>query len=157
MKGVNLKLSYQKNCKMEHIAILNKKLRLLEKIISGNKTIESRWYKFKRTPYKNIQGGEIVYFKESGEKVTVSAVVEKVLFFSDLNEDKIKKILREYGREIGVENSYVKNLIGKKYCTLMFLKDVKEINPFNINKKGYGLMSAWISVDDINKLKIKPS
>ena len=37
------------------------------------------------------------------------------------------------------------------------VKDVKEINPFNINKKGYGLMSAWISVDDINKLKIKPS
>ena len=142
---------------MEHLAILSKKRKLLVKILSGDKTIESRWYKFKRTPYKNIKDGEIIYFKESGEKVAVSAVVEKALFFDDLNKDKIKNILGKYGKEIGVENSHVKDLINKKYCTLIFLKDVKEITPFNINKKGYGLMSAWISVDDINRLKIKPS
>ena len=154
MKKVNLKLSYQKNCKMEHLAILSKKRKLLVKILSGEKTIESRWYKFKRTPYKNIQDGEIIYFKESGQKVTVSAVVEKVLFFNDLDEDKIRKILKEYGKGIGVENSHVKDLIDKNYCTLIFLKKVKEISPFSINKKGYGLMSAWISVDDINKIKL---
>ena len=142
---------------MEHLAILSKKRKLLAKILSGNKTIESRWYKSKRTPYKNIQDGEIIYFKESGEKVSVRAIVEKALFFDDLNEDKIREILQEYGKRIGVDNSHVKDLIDKKYCTLIFLKDVKEINPFKINKKGYGLMSAWISIDDINKLKIKPS
>ncbi len=142
---------------MEHIAILNKKLKLLEKILSGKKIIESRWYKSKKTPYKNIQEGDIVYFKESGEPVSVKTFVKKVLFFDNLNEDKIKKILHVYGKGIGVDESDVQNVIDKKYCTLIFLKDVKKINPFSINKKGYGLMSAWISVDNINKIKIKPS
>ena len=77
---------------MEHIAILNKKLRLLEKIISGNKTIESRWYKSKKRPYKNIKKEEIVYFKNSGESVTIKTIVEKVLFFNNLNKSKIKNI-----------------------------------------------------------------
>jgi len=142
---------------MEHIAILNKKLRLLEKIISGNKTIESRWYKSKKRPYKNIKKEEIVYFKNSGESVTIKTIVEKVLFFNNLNKSKIKNILQKYGNQIGLDNSYVNNLINKKYCTLIFLKDVKKINPFNIDKKGYGLMSAWISIYDINKIKIKSS
>jgi len=30
---------------------------------------------------------------------------------------------------------------------------VEKIKPFNIDKTGFGAMSAWISVDDINQLK----
>lgn len=142
---------------MEHLAILSKKRELLSKILSGKKTIESRWYKFKRTPYRMIKEGEIVYFKESGEPITVKSVVERVLFFDNLNEYKIKKILRKYGKRIGIDKSEIENKIDKNYCTLIFLKDVKKITPFKIDKTGYGLMSAWIYVDDINKLKIKSS
>ena len=56
---------------MEHLAILSKHSRLLAKILSREKTIESRWYKFKKTPYKNIAIGDTIYFKESGEPVTL--------------------------------------------------------------------------------------
>ena len=75
---------------MEHIAILSKKRKILDKIISGEKIIESRWYKFKKTPFEVISAGETVYFKESGEPVSAKAKVQKALFFKDLNLEKIK-------------------------------------------------------------------
>jgi len=39
---------------MDHVAIMNKKWKLIDSIIVGQKTIESRWYKFKRDPWNEI-------------------------------------------------------------------------------------------------------
>lgn len=139
---------------MEHIAILSKKLRMLQKILSGEKTIESRWYVHKKVPYNCIKKGENIYFKESGEPVSVKAVVEKALFFDNLNDAKIMGILKVFGTGIGVSTSYAEKLKGKRFCTLVFINNVESINPFNINKKGYGLMAAWICIDDINRIRI---
>lgn len=138
---------------MDHLAILTKKRKLLSKIISGEKTIESRWYKFKRTPYRNISAGETVYFKESGEPVTVKARVEKALFFDNLTPKRIQKIIDDYGLRIGINSSYLEKAKDKHFCTLIFLKNVRKIEPFTINKKGYGIMNAWITLKNINALK----
>ncbi len=139
---------------MEHIAILSKKRKILDKIISGEKTIESRWYKFKKTPFEAISAGEIIYFKESGEPVSAKAKVQKALFFKDLNLEKIKEILLEHGKGICMDISYAENIQDKRFCTLVFLEDVQKTEPFAINKKGFGLMAAWITTKDIAKLKI---
>ncbi len=138
---------------MEHLAILSKQSKLLAKILSGEKTIESRWYKFKKTPYENIAVGEVIYFKESGELVTARAIVSKVLFFDNLNEHKIRNLLEEYGARLGVSLSYAEKVKDKNFCTLVFLENVEEIEPFEINKKGYGLMAAWITIDRIDSIK----
>lgn len=138
---------------MEHLAILAKKNKLLKKILSGEKTIESRWYKFKKTPYKNISVNDNVYFKESGSPVIAKARVSNVLFFENLNEEKIKEILKKYGKSICVPLSYAESLVGKKFCTLVFIDSVQSIEPFDIDKTGYGLMAAWISVNNINSIK----
>ena len=138
---------------MEHLAILSKPGKLLAKILSGEKTIESRWYKFKKTPYGHIAVNDIIYFKESGEPVSAKAKVSKVLFFDKLNEDKIRRLLEEYGSRLGVYLSYLEKVKDKNFCTLIFLENVEKIEPFEINKKGFGLMAAWISVEKIEKIK----
>ena len=56
---------------------------LIGKIISGEKKIESRWYKSKRSPWGKIEKGDTVYFKDSGEPVSIKAKVKKVISFSD--------------------------------------------------------------------------
>jgi hypothetical protein len=140
---------------MDHVAIMDRKLRLLPKILSGEKTIESRWYKFKKTPYRNVNVGDVVYFKNAGDLVSVKTKVSKVLFFDDLNDEKIINILEKYGKKIRINLSYANELVGKRYCSLIFLKDFEEIAPFEIDKKGFGMMAAWISVNDIDKIKRK--
>jgi len=39
---------------MDHVAILSKKYELLDKIISGEKTIESRWYVNRIAPWNKM-------------------------------------------------------------------------------------------------------
>lgn len=142
---------------MDHVAIMRKSLKLTDKILTGQKKIESRWYKSKCAPWERIKSGDTVYFKNSGEPVTLKADVDKVLSFPELTPNKVKEILREYGKGIGlgsddIQRSY-ERVRCKRYCILIFLKNPKRIEPFKIDKTGYGLMSAWIITDDINKIK----
>lgn len=139
---------------MNHLAILEKEP--FKKILSGEKTIESRWYKKKIAPYNKIKESDKVYFKESGQKfVTTSGITKKVLFIDNLDESKIIEIYETYGEEICFSKSrdeLIEKHKDKKYCILIFLKDICKLkNPF-IVKKSYG--TAWITVDNIDKLKL---
>ncbi|OGD08895.1 hypothetical protein A2397_01375 [Candidatus Amesbacteria bacterium RIFOXYB1_FULL_44_23] len=132
---------------MDHVAIMKKSWGLLPKILSGKKTIESRWYKNRSAPWGKIMAGDTVYFKNSGEKVTVKAEVTKVLQFENLNQKKIKSVLLEYGERDGIDDIslYYDLFKDKKYCLLIFLCNAQEIEPLEISKNGYGSMAAWIS------------
>ena len=131
---------------------------LTEKILMGQKKIESRWYKAKVAPWDRIKEGEVIYFKNSGEPVTLKAEVEKVLQFSNLTQDKVKGILTEYGELDGIENNQINDFYhffkDKNYCMLIFLTNPQKVKPFNIDKTGFGMMSAWLMVDDIEKIKV---
>ncbi|MBI5398933.1 ASCH domain-containing protein [Candidatus Woesearchaeota archaeon] len=140
---------------MQHVAILKKSWGMLPKILHGEKTIESRWYSAKLPPWDHIAVGEMVYFKNSGEPVSLKATVAKVVQFQDLTPQKIDAILEEYGSPIGIEDkeSFSQLVNKKKFCILVFLSDALKIEPFEIDKKGFGLMAAWLCVPDIQKIK----
>jgi len=130
---------------------------LTQKILSGQKKIESRWYKSKCSPWGKIEKGDFVYFKDSGKPVSIEAEVEKIISFSDLTPEKVWGILNEYGNDDGIEKSKMPEFFelfkNKKYCLLIFLKDPKKIESFEINKRGFGMMSAWLTVKNINRIK----
>lgn len=140
---------------MEHLAILDKKRKLLTKILTGEKTIESRWYKSKVAPWGNIHAGETIYFKESGDQVSVKAKISEVMQFY-LPQTNIPELLEKYHKEICFSrpmSELVPWCKQRKYCILIRLKNVEPIEPFDINKKGFGLMAAWIMVDRIDQIK----
>lgn len=146
---------------IDHIAIMKKSWRLLPKILSGEKKIESRWYKNKAAPWGRIEAGDTVYFKDSGEPVTVKAAVEKVLSFENLTPEKVHEILEKYGEADGISRQEIAKyeglFRGKKYCLLIFLKEPQEIEPFRIDKRGFGLPAAWLCVGDIRRAKKETS
>jgi ASC-1-like (ASCH) protein len=141
---------------MEHIAIMKKSWGLTDKILNGQKKIESRWYAVKYKPWDGIKIGETIYFKDSGEPVRIKAEVSKVVQFSDLTPAKVKEILEKYGKDDGIEKGKIPKFFerfkDKKYCLLIFLKNPTAIKPFNIDKTGFGAMSAWIMVEDISSM-----
>ncbi len=139
----------------DHVAILKKSWNLLPKIISGEKSIESRWYKCRFAPWDRIKKGDFVYFKNSGEKVKVKAKVEKVLQFDSLDQDKVEMILDKYGDDICLNSrNYNEYYSERNYCVLVFLDNVEElIEPFGINKAGYGNAAAWLIAEDIDDIR----
>ena len=92
---------------MDHVAIMKKSWNLTHKILTGEKTIESRWYFNKHPTWDKIQSGETVYFKDSGEPVRLKAEVSNVLQFSNLTPKKIQEILNHYG---GAEGIAIENI-----------------------------------------------
>ena len=142
---------------MEHLAIMKKSWGLTQKILNGQKKIESRWYSVKYKPWDSIKEGETVYFKDSGEPVKIKAEVSKVMQFTDLTPNRVEEILNEYGNDDGLEKEKIPEFFerfkNKRYCILIFLKNPQEIEPFDIDKTGFGAMSAWITINDISKIK----
>ncbi len=141
---------------MDHVAYMKKSWNFIGKILAGEKKIESRWYQAKRSPWKNIAAGDTIYFKNSGEAVELRAAVWKVVFISDLTPSKVKEILLRHGKDIGIKDlsPFYRKFKDKKYCILLFLKKPELIKPFQIDKRGFGAMAAWISVPYISKIRI---
>jgi len=143
---------------MDHLAIMRKSWGLLPKILDGEKRIESRWYKNKYSPWDKIKKGDVIYFKDSGEPVSLRVGVDKIIQFSNLTPKRVKEILGKYGKRdgLGIKDipKFFQKFKDKRYCILVFLKSPKKIKPFEISKKGFGMMSAWIVVDNISKLRI---
>ncbi len=142
---------------MDHIAIMQKSWGVTEKIATGQKTIESRWYKIKYPPWGRISLGDSIYFKNSGEPVSIQAKISRVITFSHLTPEKVQTILEEYSKELGFDkpdtSRFFEMFKHKKYCILIYLQDAHHIQPFEINKQGFGTMSSWISVESIAKIK----
>ena len=144
---------------MDHVAIMRKNWGLIPKILDGRKKIESRWGKNKVAPWGRVKAGDNVYFKNSGEPITAVAKVSKVLEFENLKPRLIRKLLKKYGGEGGLAiRSLTKSFSwarGKRYCTLIFIKHPKTHEPFNIDKKGFGIGTAWLCVGKIDRVKLK--
>ncbi len=99
---------------------MRKSWELTQKILSGQKKIESRWYSVKYKPWGRIKENDIVYFKDSGEPVRIKAEVSKVMQFADLSPKKVKEILEKYGDDDRLEKDKipVKDISSIKYLTL---------------------------------------
>jgi ASC-1-like (ASCH) protein len=128
---------------MEHLAIMRKSWHLTEKILTGKKKIESRWYKTKYPPWDRIKAGETVYFKDSGEPVKIRAEVDKVIQLDSLDQEKVRKILDEYGSDDGIEREEISRFFemfkDKLYCILIFLKIATNRDNFCISDSLRGL------------------
>ena len=97
-----------------------------------------------------------MYFKNSGCAVSVKARVGRVIQYKNLTPDIVRKIVLKFGEWIGISDFelFIESVKGKRYCILVFLEDVCEIEPFEIDKTGFGMMSAWICVEDVDEIKI---
>lgn len=144
---------------MDHVAIMRKSWGLTEKILTGEKNVESRWYKTRHAPWNRIEKGDAVYFKDSGCPVTLKARAKKVLQFSNLTPARVKELLQKYARADGIGQEDVPAFFArfkdKKYCILVFLGSPKRIRPFHINKSSFGAMASWITVGDIKSIMVR--
>ena len=139
---------------MDHIAIMKKSWGLIPKILSGEKTIESRWYQTRRKPWNSIKRGDKIFFKNSGEPVTAKAVVGDVWQFEIKNISEVKKIVEKFGDKICLVNTKISSWQPMpKYCVLISLSNPQLVKPFCIDKRGFGSAAAWLQIDSIKNIK----
>ena len=122
-----------------HTAIL--KRHYLNLILSGEKQIECRLTRIPCPPFRRIEAGETVLLKESSGPMRGEAVVEKVEFFENLTSEEIGEIQGKYNEQIMGAPDYWTSRGDCRYCSLIWLRDVRAIEPYRIKHKG---MQAWL-------------
>lgn len=143
---------------MEHVAIMKKSWGLLPKILNGHKTIESRWLMNQSAPWGKVREGEMIYFKNAGEPVTAKATVSHVLEVDNLSPERINDILDFYGQDDGIEEielpKFATRFGDKQYCVLIFLENIQAVEPFHIDKQGFGAQTAWLTVPSVHQIRL---
>ena len=126
---------------MKHIAILRQPF--FDMVLNGEKTIESRWAMHKVAPYGKVKVGDEILLKETCKDVTATAKVGEVKFY-ELTPEIVEEIRKQYGKQIGTDKfEDWQGTLQKKYCTLIWLEDVKRINPIKVPRSNG---AGWILV-----------
>lgn len=98
-----------------------------ELILSGKKTVESRFSRRKDPPFGAISAGDLVYIKPSGKEIIGQFWVKKVIFYEGLDEEDIREIKEKYGKDLAADDIYWKGKENARYGTLIF---IGEVDPF---------------------------
>ncbi len=126
---------------MKHLAIF--KGEGAELILTGKKSIESRFSKKKTSPFGQISSGDLVYIKPSGKDIIGEFRVKKVIFFDGLEKEDIETIKKTFGEAIAQSIEYWKDKETAKYATLIFIGNSTRFltSPIKISKKD---LRGWV-------------
>lgn len=113
---------------MEHLAVL--KENYLKAVITGAKTVECRLSRTRMIPFQAVGEGDVIWFKMARGPVMARAIADKVEYFDDLSPAKIKMIRSLHQQEILGTNEFWECRMDCRYGSLIWLKEVKSIQPF---------------------------
>ena len=122
-----------------HLVILKKPY--LDAILEGRKQVESRFSRAKPAAFGRLLVGDRLLLKVSSGPVCATARVAAVENFEDLTPPKIIGLEQRYNRYILGSDEYWRSKADSKFGLLVWLKDVRRIEPVQIRKKDW---RAWV-------------
>lgn len=125
----------------KHLAIF--KDRAGELILSGKKTVESRFSRIKNPPFGVISSGDLVYIKPSGKDIIGQFRVKKVIFYDNLDLGDFRDLREKYGKELAVGEDYWERNKYACFGTFIFVGDSSKFitSPIKIPKKD---LRGWV-------------
>lgn len=140
---------------MVHLVYCDDKEKVLEKILSGQKTMVVRGAAGRKIPHSRVFEGETLYFMKKGSaKITAKATVDRVLNFVKLSEDETTKTLEENQVRLQLSEKE-KERWHKKCLILVGFKDIVEILPLAFDHQGN--MDDWLIIEKIEDVVIGTS
>jgi adenylate kinase family enzyme len=123
-----------------HVAIFSEPF--LGYVLAGTKTVDSRFSKNRIAPYEYVEPGDIILIKQAGGPVTAVCSVERAWFY-EIDNEIFKKIKDQFGRLICASEEFWRSRRERSYATLILLKDVRPVTPFEIEKKD---RRGWVTL-----------
>jgi len=118
----------------------------IEKILSNEKTMESRFSLNKIIPYGEVAKDDIILLKKSAGDILGQAIVDNVLYYDNLKPESVALLRKEYSSELKVGDLFWQNKAKSKYATLIFLKKAERfIAPIKYKKRD---RRPWIVTED---------
>jgi len=117
-----------------HLAVFKEPY--LSLIFSGKKTVESRFSINRVAPFQKVFPKDIVLIKKSGGDILGFLIVKEVLYFSNLNDEKIQLIERDFGEKLawGADPDFLFNKKDARFLSLIVFDKVVGTKPLASNK-----------------------
>ena len=140
---------------MDHVVYLDAKSKELENLVMGQKSMIIRGAAGRKIPHGKVNEGDVLYFiNNNGEgKVKARGVVSSVLNSEKLSvEESFETIIRHQDK-LQLPDRQFEKWAGKRYLVLVGIDEIKEIEPFRIDKSQFTNMDDWLPVGTIDKCK----
>ena len=121
--------------------------KVLDKILSGTKTMIVRGAAGRKIPHSRVFEGEHLYFMEKGSSlITAAATVKEVQNFVKLSDEEIIKTLADNQSKLNLSEKQKVRWHKKCLCLVEF-ENVKEIPPLTFEHQGN--MDDWLILEKI--------
>src|SRR6266571_9463201 len=115
----------------------------LQYILEGKKTIESRFGANRRAPFGYVKEGDVLLLKKSGGPITGICLVGQVWFYR-LDPTSWNTIKDTFSTALCAQDpSFWRERRGASFATLMLIKEVRSLTPFEIPKKD---RRGWVTL-----------
>jgi len=147
-KKIAANIKNDKSSLSVHLAIFTEKL--MKKLISGEKKLESRFSNNFISPHGQIKKGDLVAVKKSGGAVTAVFIVGDVTSFQNLNNARVMELKKKYTTKLGLsgKDEFWTVKADSKYATFITVNNLKKIHPFFIGKKD---RTSWVVIKAANE------
>jgi hypothetical protein len=137
---------------MEHLVYCDAKAKVLEKIVSGAKTMIIRGAAGRKLPHGRVFDGETLYFIENNGSglITAKATVKSVFNSEKMTEDESKAVVAENQDKLNLTDTQIKRWAGKKVLCLIEIKDIETIETLTLARQSN--MDDWITVEKITSI-----
>ena len=121
--------------------------KVLDKILSGTKTMVVRGAAGRKIPHSRVFEGERLYFMEKGSaEITATAIVKSVQNYVKLSDEEITRILSDNQNKLHLSEKQKERWHKKCLCLVEF-EDVKKIAPLAFEHQNN--MDDWLILEKI--------
>lgn len=113
----------------------------LSYILSGKKTIESRFSMKKISPWHRVETGDAIILKRSGGDIVGIFEASKVQFLEIENDDDLLEIKRQFNKQLCIEDDFWVQKKDSNYATLISISHLCTFSPFPLHVKN---RQSWI-------------
>lgn len=140
---------------MVHLVYCDDKEKVLDKIMTGEKTMIVRGAAGRKIPHSRVYPGETLYFMKKGsKKITAMATVVNVENLVKLTDNEIKLTWDKYQPKLNLSDKQ-KDRWHKKCLCLVEFKDVKEIDTLDFDHQNN--MDDWLIIEKIEDVVVGTS
>lgn len=129
--------------------------KVMDKILSGTKTMAVRGAAGRKIPHSRVFEGERLYFMEKGSSlISATAIVKAVQNYVKLSDEEITKTLEENQYKLNLSEQQKVRWHKKCLCLVEF-EDVESINPLSFEHQGN--MDDWLIIEKIEDVVVGTS
>lgn len=123
-----------------HVAVFSEPF--LSLVLSGKKTVESRFSRNRCAPYGEVSDGDVILIKQVAGPIRGISLARRSWYF-DLVVEPIDRIRYRFGTAVCADDAFWSTRTDAAYATLIELDATTEISPVRCGKRD---RRGWVSL-----------